>query len=115
MPKNEAVMSLMLARKFPAEARAMADEGMPLYEARSNLEALDKQDKNRVNAIMALSDAPEYQPLLRGMAGVSRLDVDMASELLSAMMKQDATIYADAGYAGEGYDADTIDHILKNI
>ncbi|EHL4706189.1 hypothetical protein KDU48_004864, partial [Escherichia coli] len=56
-----------------------------------------------------------YQPLLRGMASVSRLDADMASELLSAMMKQDATIYADAGYAGEGYDTDTIDRILKNI
>lgn len=52
MATNESIMTLPLASKFKAEARAMADRGLSTYEAVYQLNKLEEQDKPRADAIM---------------------------------------------------------------
>ena len=83
MATNESIMTLPLASKFKVEARAMADRGLSTYEAVYQLNKLDEQDKPRADAIMALHEHKDYQPLLRAMANVPCIDVGTAKSILS--------------------------------
>lgn len=134
MTEREDIMSLPLSGKFPDTANLAIAQGLSKGETMAMLEIREQQDGHRTSAILALTDAREYQPLLRAMADVPRINMFIAKQLLEAMMKQQgrennidaipekhttdnrpANAHADAGYTGEGYDADTIDHILKTI
>ncbi|MBA8547994.1 hypothetical protein HVV80_15335 [Escherichia coli] len=134
MTEREDIMSLPLSGKFQDTANLAIAQGLSKGEAMAMLEIREQQDGHRTSTILALTDASEYQPLLRAMADVPRINVFIAKQLLEAMMKQQghennieaipgnhttenrsATIHADAGYAGESYDADTIERILKTI
>lgn len=81
MATNESIMTLPLASKFKAEARAMADRGLSTYEAIYQLNKLEEQDKPRADAI--------YQPLLRAMANVPCIDVGTAKSILSMTIEQE--------------------------
>lgn len=61
MATNESIMTLPLASKFKAEARAMADRGLSTYEAVYQLNSLEEKDKPRADAIMALHESDDYQ------------------------------------------------------
>lgn len=82
-------MALPLASKFKAEARAMADRGLSTYEAVYQLNKLEEQDKPRADAIMALHEHKDYQPLLRAMANVPCISVDNAREILNMTIEQE--------------------------
>ncbi|HDT1896839.1 TPA: phage head-tail connector protein, partial [Escherichia coli] len=89
MATNESIMTLPLASKFKAEARAMADRGLSTYEAIHRLNKLEEQDKARADAIMALHESDDYQPLLRAMANVPCIDVGTAKSILSMTIEQE--------------------------
>ncbi|HCN8576371.1 phage head-tail connector protein [Escherichia coli] len=89
MATNESIMTLPLASKFKAEARAMADRGLSTYEAIHRLNKLEQQDKPRADAIMALHESDDYQPLLRAMANVPCIDVGTAKSILSMTIEQE--------------------------
>ncbi|HCO6185617.1 TPA: phage head-tail connector protein [Escherichia coli] len=89
MATNESIMTLPLASKFKAEARAMADRGLSTYEAIHRLNKLEEQDKQRADAIMALHESDDYQPLLRAMANVPCIDVGTAKSILSMTIEQE--------------------------
>lgn len=89
MATNESIMALPLASKFKAEARAMADRGLSTYEAVYQLNKLEEQDKPRADAIMALHEHKDYQPLLRAMANVPCIDVDTAKNILNMTIEQE--------------------------
>ncbi|EEY5704198.1 hypothetical protein [Escherichia coli] len=89
MAINEEIMALPLASKFKAEARAMADRGLSTYEAIHRLNKLEEQDKPRADAIMALHEAAEYQPMLRAMANVPCIDVEGARDILNMTIEQE--------------------------
>lgn len=89
MATNESIMTLPLASKFKAEARAMADRGLSTYEAVYQLNKLEEQDKPRADAIMALHEHNDYQPLLRAMANVPCIDVGTAKSILSMTIEQE--------------------------
>ncbi|HAN4578094.1 TPA: phage head-tail connector protein, partial [Escherichia coli] len=89
MATNESIMKLPLASKFKAEARAMADRGLSTYEAIHRLNKLEEQDKPRADAIMALHESDDYQPLLRAMANVPCIDVGTAKSILSMTIEQE--------------------------
>ncbi|HFL4486518.1 TPA: phage head-tail connector protein [Escherichia coli] len=89
MAINEAIMTLPLASKFKAEARAMADRCLSTYEAIYQLNKLEEQDKQRADAIMALHEHDDYQPLLRAMANVPCIDVDTAKNILNMTIEQE--------------------------
>ncbi|HGU2300470.1 TPA: phage head-tail connector protein, partial [Escherichia coli] len=89
MATNESIMTLPLASKFKAEARAMADRGLSTYEAIHRLNKLEEQDKPRADAIMALHESDDYQPLLRAMANVPCIDVGTAKSILSMTIEQE--------------------------
>lgn len=137
MKTNENIMVLPLASKFKAEARAMADRGLSTYEAIYQLNRLEEKDKPRVEAIMALDESGDYQPLLRAMANVPCIDVGTANSILSMTIEQSRQKVAPeltaafenfmdmhspkAVSAGMAYDSrnpgddDDIDRILKTI
>ena len=137
MATNESIMTLPLASKFKAEARAMADRGLSTYEAIHRLNKLEEQDKPRADAIMALHESDDYQPLLRAMANVPCIDVGTAKSILSMTIEQERPKVAPqltsafenfmdmhspkAVSAGMEYDGRTpgddgdIDRILKTI
>ncbi len=134
MTDIKSIMSLPLASKFPGTAELAIHKGVSVGEAMAMLEIESGHDRGRADAILALTDASEYQTLLNAMVNVPRINAGVAKELLDAMMKQQgrennidaipekhttdnrpANAHADAGYTGEGYDADTIDRILKTI
>ncbi|EJD8388232.1 phage head-tail connector protein, partial [Escherichia coli] len=89
MATNESIMTLPLASKFKAEARAMADRGLSTYEAIYQLNKLEEQDKPRADSIMALDESGDYQPLLRAMANVPCIDVGTAKSILSMTIEQE--------------------------
>ncbi|EEZ3293552.1 phage head-tail connector protein [Escherichia coli] len=89
MATNESIMTLPLASKFKAEARAMADRGLSTYEAVYQLNKLEEQDKPRSDAIMALDESGDCQPLLRAMANVPCIDVGTAKSILSMTIEQE--------------------------
>ncbi|MDD8466199.1 phage head-tail connector protein [Escherichia coli] len=137
MATNESIMTLPLASKFKAEARAMADRGLSTYEAIHRLNKLEEQDKPRADAIMALHESDDYQRLLRAMANVPCIDVGTAKSILSMTIEQERPKVAaeltsafenfmdmhspKAVSAGMAYDGRTpgddgdIDRILKTI
>ena len=137
MATNERIMTLPLASKFKAEARAMADRGLSTYEAIHRLNKLEEQDKQRADAIMALHESDDYQPLLRAMANVPCIDVGTAKSILSMTIEQERPKVAreltsafenfmdmhspkavSAGMAYDGrnpVDDGNIDRILKTI
>ncbi len=137
MATNESIMTLPLASKFKAEARAMADRGLSTYEAIHRLNKLEEQDKQRADAIMALHESDDYQPLLRAMANVPCIDVGTAKSILSMTIEQERPKVAreltsafenfmdmhspkavSAGMAYDGrnpVDDGNIDRILKTI
>lgn len=134
MTDIKSIMSLPLASKFPGTAELAIHKGVSVGEAMAMLETKNAQDGARADAILSLTDASEYQTLLHAMVNVPRINASVAKELLGAMLKQQgrennidaipekhttdnrpANAHADAGYTGEGYDADTIDRILKTI
>lgn len=88
MATNESIMTLPLASKFKAAARAMADRGLSTYEAIYQLNKLEEQDKPRADAIMALHEHDDYQPLLRAMANEPCIDVGTAKSILSMTIEQ---------------------------
>ncbi|ENJ9754441.1 phage head-tail connector protein [Escherichia coli] len=89
MATNESIMTLPLASKFKVEARAMADRGLSTYEAVYQLNSLEEKDKPRADAIMALHESDDYQPLLRAMANVPCIDVDTAKNILNMTIEQE--------------------------
>ncbi|EFI6817189.1 phage head-tail connector protein [Escherichia coli] len=89
MAINEDIMALPLASKFKTEARAMADRGLSTYEAIHRLNKLEEQDKPHADAIMALDESGDYQPLLRAMANVPCIDVGTAKNILSMTIEQE--------------------------
>ncbi|EID7549194.1 phage head-tail connector protein, partial [Escherichia coli] len=50
---------------------------------------LEEQDKPRADAIMALHESDDYQPLLRAMANVPCIDVGTAKSILSMTIEQE--------------------------
>ncbi|HFV5286100.1 TPA: phage head-tail connector protein, partial [Escherichia coli] len=68
---------------------AMADRGLSTYEAIHRLNKLEEQDKPRADAIMALHESDDYQPLLRAMANVPCIDVGTAKSILSMTIEQE--------------------------
>ncbi|EPM2253020.1 phage head-tail connector protein, partial [Escherichia coli] len=49
----------------------------------------EEQDKPRADAIMALHEHKDYQPLLRAMANVPCISVDNAREILNMTIEQE--------------------------